>query len=232
LCVHNYVPDPLEVPGNVTQDPYPERLAFIRRVSALHAATVCGVALIASAFPIEIDWRPALAYFLALLVILCLVRIAYRGGRNEVTTSVGLLPLLLATAGLTAGALLHVGFPVWSAGLGLAFAVIYAMLCGRDFSFVGQFVLSLIASSTLVALLSIQLSLSTRQAAQALLWNGSFLLYYVYDLASLLARRRRAEELAAVTDLYRDVLNIFGWIVRVVAHWRRHRIWNIQGFWN
>jgi hypothetical protein len=54
----------------------------------------------------------------------------------------------------------------------------------------------------------------------------------VYDNASLLARRRLGEELGAVVDLYRDVLNVFGWVVRVLAHWRKHRIWNIPGRWS
>jgi hypothetical protein len=49
--------------------------------------------------------------------------------------------------------------------------------------------------------------------------------YFAYDLASLMSRRRRGEEAAAVVDLYRDVFNVFGYVPRVIAHWHRHRIW-------
>lgn len=47
MYVPNYVPEPLEVPANVTLDRYPVRLAFIRRVTLLHAASLCLVAGIA-----------------------------------------------------------------------------------------------------------------------------------------------------------------------------------------
>ena len=70
------------------------------------------------------------------------------------------------------------------------------------------------------------------EGAQALSWNAIYLTFYVYDLASLLARRRIGEEWAAVVDLYRDVLNVFGWIVRVFAHWRKHKIWNVSLPWS
>jgi hypothetical protein len=48
----------------------------------------------------------------------------------------------------------------------------------------------------------------------------------VYDLAALMSRRRQHETWAAVADLFRDVLNVFGYSYRVVRHWRRHRILN------
>lgn len=232
MYVHNYVPDPIEVPGNVTQEKYPERLAFIRRVSALHAASIGAIVLIALAplpqLPLGKEWL-ALG---TLTLILSLVRIALRGARADLMVSVGLLPAVLVVYGMCVAGLLRTGFPIWSPGVGLACAVMYAMLCGRDFSFVGQYLLSLIASTAAVSLIAIGLDLTRSQAAEALAWNGAYLLYYVYDLASLLARRRKNEELGAVVDLYRDVFNIFGWIVRVLMHWRRHRIWTLPPRWS
>ena len=40
MYVPNYIPPPLEVPRNVTQEKYLIRVRFIRRVSVLHLASV------------------------------------------------------------------------------------------------------------------------------------------------------------------------------------------------
>ena len=232
MYVHNYVPDPLEVPGNITEEPYAERLAFIRRVTALHAISVCAIAGVTLA-PIKVlPVSLASAYVLLLLLTLCLLRIVFRGTKTEAMSSLGLLPIVIVIFGMASASWLRAGFPVWAACIGLACGLTYTMLCGRDFSFVGQFSLSLIASSAIVSIGAIVLSLDPMHAAKALAWNACYLLFYVYDLASLLARRRRGEELAAVVDLYRDVLNVFGWVVRVIAHWRKHRIWTLPPRWS
>ncbi len=232
MYVHNYVPDPIEVPGNVTEEPYAERLAFIRRVSALHAISVCAIAGVVLAPTAILPRLTTSVYVLLLLLILCLLRIVFRGTKTEAMASLTLLPIVVVVFGMAAASWWQAGFPVWSASVGLVCAVTYTMICGRDFSFVGQFVLGLIASSAIVSLAVIWLQLDKLHAAQALAWNGCYLLYYVYDLASLLARRRKGEELAAVVDLYRDVLNFFGWIVRVIAHWRQHKIWTLPPRWS
>jgi len=122
----------------------------------------------------------------------------------------------------------YAGFPIWSAVYGVGFAYIYTFVCGRDFSFVGQFVLSLIVSSVALSLLSLALNHKGIYAAEALGWNAIFLSYFVYDGASLLSRRRVGEEIAAVVDLYRDVINFFGYVPRVVHHWHKHRIWQLR----
>ena len=122
-----------------------------------------------------------------------------------------------------------IDLPVWAALVGAACSALYAVLCGRDFSFVGQFVLAWIVSSGFVAWIATMEHLVPGNAAQALAWNTAFLLYLVYDTASLLSRRRRGEALAAVVDLFRDVLNVLGWTLRVVQHWRQHRIWVVPG---
>ncbi len=35
------------------------------------------------------------------------------------------------------------------------------------------------------------------------------------------------QSVAAVTDFYRDVFNVFGYVIRVARHWRKHRIWSM-----
>jgi hypothetical protein len=49
--------------------------------------------------------------------------------------------------------------------------------------------------------------------------------YFTFDFWCLAYRRRSDEAIAAAHDLFRDYLNIFGYIARVIRHWRRHRLW-------
>jgi FtsH-binding integral membrane protein len=232
MYVPNYVPDPVEVPDNVTQEKYRDRLAFIRRVSALHILSLLGVLAVVIAPLPRFEPAPALIYLAVFLLGLELLRILFRGRKADVISAVSLLPPLLAVTGIAADSVLAAGFPVWSAPIGVCCAVIYAMLCGRDFSFVGQYLLSLIVSSAIIAFVVVFGASGPQQAARALAWNAIFLIYYVYDLASLLARRRKGEELAAVVDLHRDALNLFGWTARVITHWRQHKIWTLPAKWS
>jgi len=226
MYVPNYIPEPLEVPGNATEERYSARLAFIRRVEAWHAATVVLIAVLVQwvVAPPRLIW--AAAATLACLIALAIVRIAFRGRPFEARLSAAFLPVLLAVVALLAAALARAGIPVWSVTFGLAAALVYAYACGRDFSFVGQYFLALIASSVGIAAVVLSVGLSKGDAAWALGLNAGFLTYFVYDLASMLSRRRIGEEPAAIVDLYRDVLNVFGYFIRVIRHWRKHRIWS------
>lgn len=224
MYVPNYVPEPIEIPGNVTEEPYLVRLAFVRRVAILHFASLLVVFGIAYS-----PWAPSREVSLwalgVTLITLAIQRVMLRRGSVESRASTFLLgPLLLVTG----FALHHVqiaGYSLWTVLIGPGCALIYSLLCGRDFSFVGQFLLSLIASSTAIAALAVGAPTSLADSRFALIANSAYLLFWVYDLASLLARRRLGEELAAVVDLYRDALNFFGYFVRCIGHWRKHRIW-------
>jgi hypothetical protein len=225
MYVPNYVPEPLEVPDNVTEQPYGVRLQYVRRVSILHFASLLLVGAIAYSGVPMLALPMAAAFLGGFVLLLCLLRIAIRGSKVEAMVSAGFLPVLLAFLGMVVHGVESRGLPAWTVILGPGFALIYTLLCGRDFSFVGQYLLSLIGSSVAIATLADFAPLSREQAVFALAANAGYLSYYVYDLASLLARRRLGEELGAVVDLYRDILNVFGYLVRMVRHWRRHKIW-------
>lgn len=224
MYVPNYVPDPIEIPGNVTEEPYRVRVAYVKRVASLHFVSlliVLGIAYNPPLLPDHLSWWPLAVLILTLAVL----RVALRRGPREAGVSTFLLLPLLLAVGIALQPIQNHGFPLWTILLGPGFGLIYAMLCGRDFSFLGQYLLSLIASNTAIAALWVGAPGTVEGARYALLANSAYLSYWVYDLASLLARRRTGEELAAVVDLYRDILNFFGYIARCIGHWRKHRIW-------
>ncbi|AIE84142.1 Bax inhibitor-1 family protein [Fimbriimonas ginsengisoli] len=227
MIVPNYVPDPLEVPGNVTLEPQPVRIVFIRRVTLLHLFSLGLVTGLATAPWPRIGLTPLLVCLAMVLVGLDMWRILQRGRPTEASVSGWLLPAPVAMTAWLAHELALSGWPVAAPLAGAICATIYTVLCGRDFSFVGCTLLALIVSSVALAGLVVHFNLGAREAAVALVGNAAYLVYLQYDLASLLARRRRGEELAAVVDLYRDVFNVFGYVLRVWKHWRKHRIWDI-----
>jgi len=225
MYVPNYIPEPLEVPGNITEEPYASRLFFIRRVAILHVGSLAMIALLTNlSFP-HMGIGPALVALALCLTGLDLLRIALRGKPSEARISTLCLPtvLVLVAWGIRETSL--DGLPVFQPVVGVACVVLYTLVSGRDFSFVGCCLLALIGSSAAVAACSIAGSFDRLHAAFALGTNALYVTYLVYDMASLLARRRQGEELAAVVDLYRDVFNFFGYAVRMVKHWRKHRIW-------
>lgn len=226
MTVPPFVPQPIEIPGNVTTKPYLVMIGFVKRVSIAHFGSVLGVLGFALyGQPLAPTYAPAI-FCLALLAVLNLLRTLAGGWKGEHLVSLALFPLFLASLGLSVRSLFDDGWPVWAPGLGLTAALVYSLFCGKDLSYVGMIALSGIVSTLAVIALGFAYSLEGSTVWIACLLNAAFLLYHVYDLASLLSRRRLGEELGAVIDLYRDVLNIFGYTSRVIRHWREHRIWS------
>ncbi len=225
MYVPNYIPEPLEVPSNVTEQPYLVRLRFVRRVTLLHLISLGLVGLISQVPLPQVGLMSSLVPLVVLFLALDLIRIRTRGRDSETRLSAVLLPVVVLTAAWNIREIAFMDLPVWPFIVGPAAAMIYTLLCGRDYSFVGCWLLSLISSTVIVAAIANQFDLGPRRSAFALGGNGVFLTYVLYDLASLQARRRVGEELSAVTDLYRDVFNIFGYISRVIGHWKKHKIW-------
>lgn len=225
MYIPNYIPEPDAIPENVTKEKYALRLVFIRQVVArfgLCIALISGMVSFVSRPPLV----PTVLALLSLIAVCSLTRTLLRTKSKEYKVAESQLGLLvLGYLALTA-ALLGVQFPVWSLLFGFGCFFVYTAFCGRDFSFVGAYTLSVIVSSVLIASLAVFEHISPLTSAKALGWNAVGLLYVVYDLAALMSRRRKHETWAAVADLFRDVLNVFGYSYRVVRHWRRHRILN------
>jgi FtsH-binding integral membrane protein len=224
LNVPPFIPQPTEIEGNVTQEPYAVRIGFVRRVVATHVATaalVLGAAMIAP----EAPTNQTILGTVALLAALAFVRTAALGARWEQAASAVLLPALIWSLGVTVRSATAEGWPAWAPACGLCAGALYVLFCGRDLSFVGMFVLGLAASSVAIVVLSHFTPMEPLEIGTAISLNALYLLYVVYDLASLLSRRRLGEEVGAAIDLYRDLLNFVGYGARVIRHWRRHRIW-------
>lgn len=228
MIIPNYVPLPDEVVGNVAQAPYLARLGFIKRVSLRHLLSIW----LLVPFTVGINW-PSVGLLYAVvtlamgLIALDLWRIAVRGRAIEAKVTEVLLIPLLGLVAWTLNQATDLGWPVWPLLVGPTCSFIYTLLCGRDYSFVGNYFLSLIGSTLITALILRQLHLDPVHRTWSLSINALYLSYFIYDLASLQARRRVNEEFAAVVDLYRDIFNFPGYLLRVMKHWQRHQIWQL-----
>jgi hypothetical protein len=228
VIVPNYVPDPLEVPGNVTEQPYLVRIWFIRRVTLVFLGSVLVIAALLQLPLPSVGLLPALAALTGLLITLDLWRISHRGHAREARNSAIALPLVVAAVALCVREVSLLGWPVWQGLAAPVCIAAYTLLSGRDYSFVGNYLLSLIASTVGIAAFALSNALSLQQIVVAFGTNVLLLSYLVYDLASLLSRRRTGEALAAVVDIYRDIFNFFGYFIRVLRHWKRHKIWVVK----
>ena len=226
MYVPNYVPEPEQIPGNVTKEPYALRLQFIRKTLRRFLGSVAVIVALGLVVPKNLDFMPTTLALLVVLFCVSGIRTFLRGTEIEPKITALLLPLGVVMVALAARSLTAAHFPAWSLLAGIACFGIYAASCGRDFSFVGGYALALIPSSVFISFVMVEEGMSSQRSTQALLWNAVGLFYLVYDLASLLSRRKSDESWASVVDLYRDVFNFLGYFPRVMIHWNRHRILN------
>ncbi|HLO97736.1 MAG TPA: hypothetical protein VK171_03995 [Fimbriimonas sp.] len=230
MYVPNYVPEPEVAPENVTLVRYRDRLSFIRHALYRFLGSVAIIVGVGVVSPIGFTLTQSIYLLICGVVFSSLTRTVLRNTPSESKVAVLTLLPLLMVYGIAGRNLSDAGWPVWSVAVGVGCFGIYGALCGRDFSFVGGFTLSLIVSSVIIALVVGYGLESHTKSIRALLINLVGLFYIVYDLAALLSRRKVGESWAAVVDLLRDPLNIFGYVPRVVMHWNRHQILNDLSF--
>lgn len=226
MFVPNYVPEPEQIPGSVTKEPYAERLRFIRRVLSCFIGSVAMVVGIGMLVPRKLDLATTSIGLLVVLFLVSGIRSLLRGTDLEPKLTTISLPLVIVLLAVATRTWTAAHFPAWSILAGISCFGIYAALCGRDFSFVGGFTLSLIVSSVFIAFLMVEEGMTSQRSGQAIIWNAAGLFYLVYDLAALMSRRKKSEAWASVVDLYRDIFNFMGYFPRVLIHWNRHRILN------
>ncbi|HXH61638.1 MAG TPA: hypothetical protein VNI20_09815 [Fimbriimonadaceae bacterium] len=216
-------PEPIQVAGNVAGGRYGEIVLFIRKTMLGHCASVGLVCLSAVLFGEPQPIKILAIIFVASLLALTAARRFLKGGTPGNFASI----LLLAPTIWSLGGLVRYGWdaglPVWILASGYLCALIYGLVSGKDFSFVGQFVITTVV---MAIILPSTVLLGAVRASDALLWGCvtlAYVFFFVYDLAALLSRRRPGEAVAAVADLYRDLLNFVTYSVRIALHWRRFR---------
>ena len=219
-----YVPQPIEIPGNVAEESYVARLQFLRRVVVLFGVSI--IAIVLTSF-ISIDvWPYDLVIVFASLLLLSITRAIAKGRAVEQRLSLLVAPALFIGLGMLIRDLEANGWPMWILAVGIVCAIAYTLSCGRDLSFLGLWFVAVAASIVISLALAYAFKLRILALTATLAINVAFLSYWVYDLAALLTRRRIGEEIGAVLDLYRDVLNMFSYPIRVLHHWRTHKIWS------
>ena len=225
MFVPSYVPPPIEIPNNVSQERYAVRLQFIRATLHRFLIALMIVFLIAAAPPFGLPVRSTLAATLTLLVSMSIVRRLGKGRRLEVALSTGMLLPFLVSFGLTLNGLEGLNLPIGLFMLTFAMAWLYATTCGRDLSFIAMFFLpALVGSALWVVADAVGLVPGVYRWTMPAL-NVATLFYFVYDLSALLTRRRLGEEMGAVADLFRDLLNVFTYWARAFRYWKRYPLW-------
>jgi FtsH-binding integral membrane protein len=90
------------------------------------------------------------------------------------------------------------------------------LFAGRDYSFFGIYVLTLIFTALSLAVFTIATDIVMSQGFAIFVVVAGMLFFWVYDLAMILRRRKPKETIAAALDLYRDTLNFIGYPVRIM----------------
>lgn len=188
-----------------------------------HYATVLIAAYIAYTQALEATAEAIFVSVVGGLMVLTIIRALTKGGAIDAVFSLMVMPFVIWGTGHLAAMLMDLNWPMWSVLVVATLSAIYTAVCGRDFSFMGQYVISLIA--WMVAAIGLFLSgmIPQHEIWTGLLIASLWLGYITYDTSMLLWRRRLGEEVAAVADLYRDTLNFITYPIRVVFHWRRYR---------
>lgn len=227
MYVPPFVPQQIEIPGNVATEPYMARLGFIRRVVVAHFLSV-GIVVGLAYLPRVIDTMQAGIMTLASLLSLSLIRGLVKGKNYEQIISGVVAPLLFIGLSQLVAIGPERGWPQWVIAIGPAGIMLYTALCGRDLSFMGMFMLTSLFEIIVLVACAFAGLFAAKIAFEVGVIGIATIFFLVYDLAALLTRRRLGEEVGAVLDLYRDVLNFTTYTVRVIRHWRKHRIWSLK----
>ncbi|HET6644340.1 MAG TPA: hypothetical protein VFG65_02465 [Fimbriimonadales bacterium] len=222
-----YFPEPITVPDNVADGPPPQRIRFVRDVGLLHLGSLLALFLLA------LFWLPAprmdflarlgadgiLAATAGSLLLLAVLRSAPVFLQIPV-----ILFFLFAASGAAAlwAPFFADEFPdyaegfLWAIGSSWFGLYVYTLFAGRDYSFFGIYVLTLIFTALSLAVFTIATDIVMSQGFAIFVVVAGMLFFWVYDLAMILRRRKPKETIAAALDLYRDTLNFIGYPVRIM----------------
>ncbi|HRJ27232.1 MAG TPA: hypothetical protein PLO61_06965 [Fimbriimonadaceae bacterium] len=223
MQVQPYFPEQEVIEGNVAEAAYDVRIAFLRKVwlGWLGLCFAVGVGVVSVRSP----FGDATNFWLMLVLSLALSasRRLWRGTRWDTLTSAVLGALWIPLAAFCIAILRRLDWPVEILAWAAVLPALYGLLCGRDYSFVAQFVMSF-SALLVVTLTHFGLGhFDLRTTVLISFWGGVLQFYLVYNLAALLNRRRTDEVLSSVVDFMRDYLNFLTYSLRVIHHWRKFR---------
>lgn len=219
-------------PGNVAEALPEVRAAFIRKVYAYFFATVV-VAVLAGALVASSESALAGMYRArGILGIFELVMVAILAfSRRQTGFNTFVLFLFAAATGATITPVVYL-LNQSTPGVGMQAAVLtvsvfgglswYALFTRKDFSFLGGFLFGALFALLGVGLLFIFIHPSNMAViAYSAIGTLVFCAYVLYDTSRLLYRYGPGDVIPAVTDLYLDIINLFLFILRLLASSQR-----------
>jgi hypothetical protein len=222
-----YFPEPITVPNNVADGKYARAVAFIRVVAVGNLLSLCLLAFVIRGWldPAALRWLAQIDTEVTYLAaILSLVALAFLRKAHIAVQLVAFAVLLFAAGAALAlwGAYLHDRFPVYTEVFVRTFvvawigALVYCSLAGRDFSFVGCFMLVGLLCLGYIIYAAIRTDVVFSEGMTMAVTLALTLFYWLYDMAMILRRRTHDEAALAILDLYRDLLNFVRYPIRVM----------------
>lgn len=219
----NPFPEPYTVPNCVDDQPYPDKIRFIKRTLVGHLITIFLIALSAQALTIPLTDPQLLALLAIILFLMTIVRLTLKSGRLEQLLSLSALAAAIPLLGQLCKDIHNAGYPIISLLIAAALTGLYTLLAGRDFNFSGMVAICSLALIPILMTLRYQQVDAISSIPFAWLISTVYLAYVAYNLSMILKRRKPSEVPTAVADFYRDALNFLTYPVRVYFHWRNYQ---------
>lgn len=219
----NPFPEPYTVPNCVDDQPYPDKIRFIKRTLVGHLATIFAIALCAQVFTIPLTDPQLLTILGLILVAMTAVRLIIKTGPLEQMLSLISLAATIPLLGQLAKDIHNAGYPIITLLIAATLTGLYTLLAGRDFNFSGMVTVCSIAIIPIIFILRNQDVQAVSSIPFAWLISTIYLVYVAYNLSMILKRRRMNEIPTAIADFYRDSLNFLTYPVRVYFHWRGYQ---------
>ncbi|MBL8067061.1 MAG: hypothetical protein JNM28_01295 [Armatimonadetes bacterium] len=218
----NPFPEPHTVPGCVDSRTYGEKIRFIKAALVGHLLTVLAVAFCAVQIHLPLTDSELLVWLGVIFAAMTGVRLGMKTGVHESWFSFALLMAAVPLLGQLGRDIHAAGYPVIILLGSAAFAGVYTLLAGRDFSFPGMVACGSVALIPALAILTRTDVLDPGSAPFAWILGTAYLGYVAYDLAMILKRRKVDEIPSAIADFYRDSLNFLTYPFRVARHWQTY----------
>ena len=219
----NPFPVPYTVPNCVDDQPYIDKIRFIKRTLVGHLATIFIIAFFAIYVHIPLTDPQLLTTLGLILLAMTALRLTVKSGKVEQYGSVILLLTAIPLLGQLCRDIHTAGYPILIFLIAATLSGIYTILAGRDFSFPGLVVVCSVGLIPILLILRNQGVPTMDTPAFAWIIGTIYLVYVAYNLSMILKRRTPSEVPTAIADFYRDSLNFLTYPVRVYFHWRNYQ---------